>query len=467
MPEFKLALADYCVLLIYLFLIFSIGPLLKFLQRKKLQEDKLEDYFLAARKITLPVFVATLVSTWYGNILGVSELAYKEGLVMWLTQGIFWYVTYLFFAFFLAGKIRFAKCFTIPDLLEGFYDKKTAIVGALVNVLILNPATYILSIGFMIEMIFPDLPKGIAITIGTLIPFIYLFKGGYHAVVWTDFVHFIFMFIGIALIIPFALNQFGWHNFIEHVPSSHLSLTGNYSWQVIIGWAIISTWSMIDANFYQTTSAAKDIKTARNGILIAIVFWFIFDIMLNFISIYAFTVMPKLNPVLALPSFANAVLPPIAKGIFLAGVLATVLSTLDSLCFASAMCIAKDIYQRVFKIKDQGKIILVNKLSLIIVVGLGLLLGICFESMIEIMYYKGTVGISALLLPVLFGFFYRPKLPITTGFWSLSLGAFASITGIIIQKLNLFPLAIEPLYIGLFFSALPIALHLSILRKVL
>ena len=33
------------------------------------------DYLLAGRRLTLPAFVATLVTTWYGGILGVGEVS--------------------------------------------------------------------------------------------------------------------------------------------------------------------------------------------------------------------------------------------------------------------------------------------------------------------------------------------------------------------------------------------------------
>ena len=91
----NLSTIDYAILIGYFLLVFAIGFFVK-----KDQGDDLENYFLAGRKLTLPLFVATLVSTWYGNLLSMGELAFKQGLVMWLTQGIFWYFAYFFVAFF-------------------------------------------------------------------------------------------------------------------------------------------------------------------------------------------------------------------------------------------------------------------------------------------------------------------------------------------------------------------------------
>ena len=49
------------------------------------------DYLLAGRKLTLPAFVATLVTTWYGGILGVGEYAWRYGISTWVVFGLPYY----------------------------------------------------------------------------------------------------------------------------------------------------------------------------------------------------------------------------------------------------------------------------------------------------------------------------------------------------------------------------------------
>ena len=411
-------------------------------------DTELEDYFLAGRRLTLPMFVATLVTTWYGNLLGTAEFAYKEGMVQWLTQGFFWYAIYIFFALFLAKKIRDSKLFTLPDQLEKFYDTKTAILAALINLIMLSPAPYILSMGIIFEIVF-GLPVWQGLLLGTLVPFLYTFRGGFKAVVVTDMIQFVFMFMGLALIFPFAIQKFGFDNLMSGIPESHLTLTGTLSWQMIIAWFLIATWTLVDTSFFQRTYAAQDVKTAQRGILLATAFWFVFDFMITFTGIFAFTVMPDLDPKTSLPVFASFVLPPIAKGIFFTGLIATVMSTLDSLTFSSAMCISKDLYQKIFKITDAKKVINFNKFAIVIVVALGLIVALSFESLIKIMYYKGSVGISGLLIPLLAGFFLKKKLSANTAFLSMLLGSGSCIIWITLQKLNLIHLEIEPLFIGL------------------
>lgn len=399
------------------------------------------------------MFVATLVTTWYGNLLGVTEMAYKEGLVQWLTQGIFWYAAYVFFAFFIAKKIRDSKLFTLPDQLEKFYDRKTAILGALINLIMLSPASYILAMGLIFEIIF-QIPLSQGLIIGSIITFIYTFRGGFKAVVVTDMLQFFFMFLGLALIIPFAINKFSLAQLLTNIPNSHLSLTGSYSWQIVLAWLVIASWTLIDSNFYQRCYSAQDYKTAQRGILIATAFWFVFDFMICLVGLFAFSAMPNLEPATALIGFANSVLPPIAKGVFFTGLLATVMSTLDSLSFSSAMCFTKDIYQRIFKVTDTKKIIFVNKITIAVVVLLGIIVAINFQSLIKLMYYKASIGISGLLMPLLFGFFLKKKLDANSAFFSIIAGSVVCIIWLILQKLYIIHINVEAIFVGLLASSI-------------
>lgn len=68
--------------------------------RLKKGGNKALDYLLMGRRLTLPLFVATLVATWYGGIFGVNEITFNYGIYNFVTQGAFWYIAYLIFAFF-------------------------------------------------------------------------------------------------------------------------------------------------------------------------------------------------------------------------------------------------------------------------------------------------------------------------------------------------------------------------------
>jgi SSS family solute:Na+ symporter len=300
---------DYILILLYFIVVLYIG----FRSRRR-GPNVVEEYLLAGRSLTLPVFVATLVSTWYGGILGVGEFTYRHGISAWLVLGLPYYIFGFIFAFLLAGKIHRTKLYTIPDRLEQIYDRKTSMLGTILTLILVTPAPYFLMIGVMIQMAF-GFDLKLSMVIGTVLSISYLFTGGFRSDVRTDIFEFFLMFIGFSLIIPFSGAKFGGIDFIRsNTPDINLSITGGNSIQYIVVWYFIALWTLVDPGFYQRCYAARSEGVARYGILISIFFWFLFDAMTITAGLYARAVLPELDqPVMAYPALAEVVLPGIAK----------------------------------------------------------------------------------------------------------------------------------------------------------
>ena len=89
------------------------------------EQENFMDLILMGRSLTLPMFIATLVATWYGGIFGVAQIAFEHGIYNFVTQGFFWYLTYLIFAFFIIDKIHNYQAVTLPDLVRKMFGKKS------------------------------------------------------------------------------------------------------------------------------------------------------------------------------------------------------------------------------------------------------------------------------------------------------------------------------------------------------
>ncbi len=453
MAAINLSPIDYSILLVYFLMLFFIGYFVK----KRVHN--LNDYFLAGRRLTLPIFVATLVSTWYGGILGVGELSFNYGIVNWLTQGFFWYLSYLFFAFFLAAKIRKSNLYTVPDQLERFYDKRSRLLGAFFNFIMVTPAPYVMSLGLVFSLMF-GLQPWVGIVAGTIIMLFYTLRGGFFGVIYTDFIQFFFMCTGVALIIPFAVSKFGGIDFLKaNLPATHFTLTGDWTVQMILVWGFIAFWTLVDPGFYQRCYAAKDSSIPKKGILLSVLFWMLFDVCTTFTGMYARAAMPGIDPVTAYPVFADAVLPIVLKGLFFTGILATIMSTIDSFTFLGAMNIAHDYYKSIINPKaSDKKVMFVAKIGVVITAIFSLTLALFFKSIISMWYTIGTVGISAMLVPVLAGFFYKGKKSGLASFISMIAGSLTSISWLAYGWLHMYEgwpsylLGLEPLYPGLLVS---------------
>jgi SSS family solute:Na+ symporter len=454
----EISIIDYAIIIFYFIILFIIG----FFVKRKIHN--LNDYFLAGRRLTLPIFVATLVSTWYGGLLGVGELSFNYGIVNWLTQGFFWYLVYLFFAFFMANRIRKSNLYTIPDQLERFYDKKSRLLGSIFNFIMVTPAAYILSLGLIFNILF-GWELWISILVVSIVMIFYTMRGGFVGVIYTDFIQFILMMIGVAMIVPIAVQTYGGFDFLAtNLPETHLTLTGGWSTQLILVWGLLAFWTLADPGFYQRCYASKDDKIPKKGILIAIGFWFLFDICTTFTGMYAAAAnnagLLSAEATTSYLSVAGALLPPIFLGLFLTGLIATVMSTVDSFTFLGAMNISHDLYKNIFRPKATEKQVMnATKIGIIITTGFAIILALFFDSIVTMWYTIGTIGISALIVPILVGFFYKGKKSPLASISSMIMGSGVSTSWLIYGYINpdqwgwpQYIAAVEPLYPGLIAS---------------
>ena len=192
--------ADVILIIVYFCAVMVIG----FRAGRKPEQRRAGEYLLAGRSLTTPVFVMTLVSTWYGGILGVGEFSYRYGISNWVIQGVPYYVFAIVFAFLLAKRIRATNLATIPDKLELSYGRPTALLGAFLIFLLMSPAAYVLMIGVLLEMV-TGWPLLFCVVLGTLATTLYLFAGGFRADVHTDIFEFLLMFPYVLTLLTFIL----------------------------------------------------------------------------------------------------------------------------------------------------------------------------------------------------------------------------------------------------------------------
>lgn len=441
--KIQLHFIDILIIGIYFALLFLIG----FIRRKK--SGKHEDFLLSGRRLTLPLFVMTLVSTWYGGILGVGEFTYRYGLSNWFVMAFPYYIFALIYALFIAGKIRKNKAATIPELIDQRYGRIPSFVSGLFVFLMTSPAPYLLITGIILSLILGLSPLLCALLI-FIVSAIYLYRKGFETVVQSDMMQFAFMFIGFIILAVVLLNRYPVAEYLTtaHLPEQHLTLTGGLSTTYIISWFFIALWTLVDPGFHQRCAAARSPKTARNGILISIIFWIVFDALTLTTGLYARALLPDIQPLYAYPYLAAYVLPAGLFGLFLAGLLATVMSTLDSYIFISAQTVGYDVISKYSKKSIKHNI----RIGYAITGLVAMLIVIALPSVISIWYLIGTLVIPSLLIPTLSALFNKPVSP--KFILILMLGAvLISASWFIIGEISgTFPLKIEPFYPGLLYS---------------
>ena len=427
------------------------------------QEGSAANFIAGGRRLTLPAFVMTLVSTWYGGILGVGEFTYLYGISNWLVFGVPYYLFAILYAFFLAPRIRRAAPLSIPEQLSEAYGRKAGLLGAIHTFFITLPAPYILMIGFLLQLV-SGWPIELCIILGTLFSLIYVLFGGFRAVVRTDILQFSLMFGGFILLLVFLLVNVGGAAFLRAaLPPLHLTWHGGNSGGYITVWFFIALWTFIDPGFHQRCVAARSPRVARNGILISVCFWLMFDLMTTVTGLYARALFAdqSIQPALAFPLLGHHYLPPLLAGLFLTGLIATIMSTVDSLSLLSAITIGRDLLGR---FSDGQRVVTGIRIGLVVTAVISIILAIFVQSIIQIWLLIGNMFVPALLLPLLSCYF--PALRVPRGWMNAALTipllvAFTFLLLSIAQSTSIsalqFYLAVPPMYPGLLASALLMA----------
>ncbi len=447
---------DLIVIAVYLLILFVIGFSFS---RKKLSD---ENYLLSARKLSLPAFVMTLVTTWYGAILGVGEFVFGYGVVGWVVNGLFWYVVYFIFAFFLAKKIHNSNFLTVADQFREKVGKKSAGFAAILTYIMTTPAPYVLSLAVLLNFIF-GVSMMVSVLGGLVVSAAYIWFGGFKAVVRTDILQFVFMYLGFGLLLVLSVIKFGGFEFLaNNLPEAHLTLKGELSLQTIFVWGFIAFWTFVDPNFYQRCYAAESSATAKKGVLWSIFFWFIFDMLTLFTGLYARAAFPEANPLFSYLVLASDVMPIVLNGVFFVTILAIIMSTIDSFLFASSTIIASDFLKKKWKGVSMKKLV---RVGIIITLILSFVFIQLFESIIGIIYAVGTVGVSTLLVPMLMILFSK-KLRFSDGQVLISMlitavvSSYWLIDGWLIAEYGwpVYKYGIEPMYVGILVSIFVLAL---------
>ncbi len=420
------------------------------------------EYMLMGRKLTLPAFVMTLVSTWYGGILGVSEYSTSYGISNWVVFGLPYYVFGIAFALFVAKKARALKVNSLPEILVSDYGKNAGRLASVWVLLLANPAPYILTLGLILNY-FLGINLIIAIILGALFSLIYILNGGFSSVIKTDKLQFILMFVGFLLILVFLSGSYmtPWELW-SSMPDSHTSITGGQSFAYIIVWFFIGSWTMVDPGFHQRVYATTTQGVAKRGILWAVLFWFIFDMMTTLTGLYAFSYLPPDTiPSQAFLVLGHAILPIGLQGLFYIGIMATVMSTLDSNTLVSGITLGKDILFTMPALKRYSTRFLI-KASMIFVITVGIFMAIWIPSVIDLWYTFGTICIPALLIPTLFSIFRKP-LPRRAVLLNLTIPPLVSFLWFLFGKIDEWSYfwGLEPFYPGLFCSLLILILFRS------
>ena len=402
---------DYVIITIYLAGMVCVGI---WFSKKHCDFD---DFFLAGRSLTTPLLITTLISTYYGVdvLFGDSQLGFTDGVVAWFGYARPTYAFFLISAFLLAKRLRKEDFKSLPDILDRYYGKNTRYVGALTSFIYSLPALSLYGFGILGDVILGWEPAIGMLVLGG-IALAYTLTGGFWAVALTDSIQFVMMCVVLAFAFPFAMNFIGgFDTMIEVLEPSYFDTLGDLSIWLIIIYASTGLSILVEPTFYQRIFAARSYRNVRNALVIGIFIWGSYDWLITILAMSAKVGVIKgllpsdVAPDAALLTVMVAALPAGALGLFMAGILSTEMSTLDSYCLVAGGNVAYDIYKPAFKPDlTDDELIKKTRQGILLSWLLGFAMAVSFDQMLGLWVFMASVLISSVLVPILLGL-YVPK----------------------------------------------------------
>jgi solute:Na+ symporter, SSS family len=395
----SLGAADLAVVGAYLAATFALG-----IRSSRRARTDQADFLLAGRTLTLPAFVVTLVSTWYGGVLGVGEYSYVHGVSNWLVLGVPYYLGTLLFALLFAEKARRLGDATLPDILYETYGRRAGMLGALMVLALSLPAPYLLMLGVLLRRA-TGLPQAAAIVLCAVFCVLYVGARGFRSVVQTKGLQFAFMYGGFLLLLPIAVAHVGGLDPLRAaVPPVLFEPLGGQRLGYVVAWYFIALQTLVEPTFFQRCFAAESPRVARRGLFVSIAFFALFDGLTTFTGLYAHALLPNLpSGVDAYPALGELLLPAGLLGVFYAGMIATVMSTVDAYLFNAGVTLSRDLLARAGR--AAAGTVRGERVGLVVGAALATAIALSSESVVNLWYDFGSVGTAVLLAPIVGVFF--------------------------------------------------------------
>lgn len=389
--------------------------------------DFMEEYFIGSRSMGGVVLAMTIIATYVGasSFIGGPGVAYKLGLG-WVLLACIQTPTAFLTLGILGKKMaiigRKINGVTISDFLRARYNNDLVVIlGSLAMVFFFIGAVVVQFVGGarLFESV-TGLPYHWGLIIFAFVVVLYTTFGGFRAVVLTDAIQGFVMLAATAILFLVLLKKGGgMENIMRTVMETNPDLLTPTSGGAISKPFILSFWMLVGVAVLGLPPTAvrcmgfRDSKSMHNAMIFGTSVVGFIMIGMHLIGVMGIAIEPGIEiGDKAVPTLALNHLPKIVAGVFIAGPLAAIMSTIDSLMILSSATIIKDLYVRyILKDKqkiDQKKIKLISQTTSLLFGLIAFSLALNPPELLVIMNLMFLAGQEAIFFcPIIFGLYWK------------------------------------------------------------
>ncbi len=438
MNKFILSDLDLGIIIGYFIFIMILG----FFIGKKLKSA--DDYFLAGRSMIWPFIGISLFASNISNanLIGLAGQAYESGIAVFNYDWMAVVVLVLFAIFILPIYLR-SKMFTLPEYLEKRFDARSRFYFSgltLISNIVIEAAAVLYAGALVVQLVFPDVPVWQIVTVLALIAGTYTITGGLKAVIYTDAIQALLLVMGSVIITVIAYNTIGGMEGLKEVATpGTLDLIKPANDESLPWPALIVSLPLLGFYYWTTNQfitqrilSAKSIDHGRYGVLFAGLLKLMTLFIMILPGVMARKIYPNLeNADLVLPTMIFDLLPHGIIGLVVAGVIAALMSSLDSTLNSASTLVTMDFVHKFKPNYDTKKLMKIGRVSTVLFMTFAVLWAPQIAKFGSLFTYLQTM-LSYITPPIvavfLFGIFWR-KTSANAAFYSLLIGM---VTGILI-----------------------------------
>lgn len=390
------------------------------------ETDFLEEYFIGSRSMGGLVLAMTVVATYVGasSFIGGPGVAYKLGLG-WVLLACIQTPTAFLTLGVLGKKLaiisRKINGVTISDYLRARYDNELVVIfGSIAMVFFFIGAVVVQFVGGarLFESV-TGLPYHLGLILFSLVVIAYTTIGGFRAVTLTDAIQGIVMLIATGVLFVALLNKGGgMENIMRKLYEINPDLLTPTSGGNISKPFILSFWMLVGIAVLGLPPTAvrcmgfRDTKSMHRGMILGTSVVGLLMLGMHLIGVMGIAIDSTIEVGdKAVPILAMSNLHPIIAGVFIAGPLAAIMSTIDSLLILTSATIIKDLYIRyILKEREVSErtIRFASKTISISLGGIIFLLALNPPDLLVMMNLMFLAGQEAIFFcPILFGLYWK------------------------------------------------------------
>lgn len=420
---------DWGVIVLYFVFIIAVG-----LTMRRRASKNMKSYFVAARRLTIPVLIGVGAASWIDSwsIVGLAECGTTMGICILFIYVIPNTILRLPLALWIGPLVRDKMpdwVITMPDLMEYMYSRNTKLIMAIGMLCPILYEAALLTAGGQVISYVTGINMWVAFIILGLIIVGYTSLSGMFGLAVTDMVQFVIMSIAAGVLCVGMFMHFdGFAPIFEQAHTIDPNLTspsGGLNVMEILSWAIGAVAMYANSQSYQRFGSSKsggDIKVSYSCIMLFSVAFSTIMVLAGMAALVQYPEVAAESPSQAFWAIVFETLPIGLRGLFVAALLSAVMSTVSADYLITGAVVVHDIYRGFINknLSDKGEVVATK--VVIAAIGVLIIFATYFwqDGISKAYYYIGGFQVAAFFVPLMFGLFYKKKTA-AAGFWSLLL----------------------------------------------